>query len=323
MRPLPNFEDVKLAAGRLRGITRRTPVMTCRSLNERAGAQVFLKAECFQRTGSFKFRGASNAIRQLAPGEAARGVLTWSSGNHAQALALAGREAGVAVTVVMPEDAPAVKRAATGDFGATVVTYDRSRTRREDLGTALAAEHHLAIIPPYDMPEVIAGQGTCALELFEETGDLDVLFVCVGGGGLISGCALAARRLAPRCRVIGVEPEAGDDATRSFHTGKLQTVDNPDTVADGARTPSLGVYTFPLVMANVDEMLTVSDGELLAAMRLLWERGKMVVEPTGALAVAGLLKRGVPAGSRVGAIVSGGNVDVTRAAELLALAGGN
>ena len=249
------YEDVAAAAARLEGIARRTPVHTSRTLDERCGARAFLKCESFQRAGAFKFRGAYNALAQLTPQQKARGVLTFSSGNHAAAMALAGGLLGVKVSVVMPDDAPAIKLAATRGYGGEIITYDRTKISREELGRQLAAERALDVIPPYDHPHVIAGQGTAARELIEDVGSLDVLLVCCGGGGLLSGSALAARALSPGCRVIGVEPELADDATRSFKTKTLHSVHNPDTIADGARTPSLGRLTFPLVLRHVDNPL--------------------------------------------------------------------
>jgi threonine dehydratase len=314
-----SYADVAAAAARLAGVAHRTPVMTSRTVNARTGAQVFFKCENFQRMGAFKFRGAYNALAQLPADRKRRGVLTYSSGNHAQAIALAGSLLGVRTTIVMPGDAPAVKLAATRDYGGEVVTYDRSETTREALGAAIAQERGLTVIPPYDHPHVVAGQGTAAKELIEEAGPLDWLFVCCGGGGLLSGCAIAAAQLSPGCKVVGVEPEAGDDATRSFRTRTLQSVRDPDTIADGARTPSLGKVTFPLVLAYVHDMATVSDPALLEAMLYLWERMKLVVEPTGALAAAGLFK-GAHAvrGKRVGVVISGGNVDLKAICRLIA-----
>jgi threonine dehydratase len=305
------YADVAAAAERLAGHAHRTPVLTSRSVNERTGATVFFKCENLQRIGAFKFRGAYNAMSQLPPEERRRGVLAYSSGNHAQAVALAGRMLGIRVTIVMPADAPSVKLDATRGYGAEVVLYDKHKEVREEVAERVARERALAMIPPFDHPHVIAGQGTSAKELIEEAGPLDYLFVPVSGGGLISGCAVAASHLSPGCRVIGVEPEAGDDATRSFKTKTLQTCHNPDTIADGARTHSLGQLTFPLVLRYVHAMVTVSDAELLRAMFYLWERMKIVVEPTGALGAAGLFERGLPvAGRRVGVVLSGGNVDL-------------
>lgn len=292
--------------------------MTSRQLDTLAGAHLYLKCENFQRTGAFKFRGAFNALSRLGDAERARGVLTYSSGNHAQAIGLAGSILGVRTTVIMPSDAPLVKRIATEGYGAKVVGYDRNEISREDLANQLAAESGATLIPPYDHADVVAGQGTAGLELMQAIPGLDVLFVCCGGGGLLSGCAVAARALAPDCRVVGVEPEAGDDATRSFYSGTLHTVHNPDTIADGARTPYLGSITFPLIRASVDDMITVPDSALVDAMRFVWGRMKMVIEPTGALGVAGALSGKIEIrGKRVGIIVSGGNVDLERALTLM------
>jgi threonine dehydratase len=317
--PLPvGYEDVEAAAARLAGIAHRTPVATARSLDLRTGGHGFLKCENLQRMGAFKFRGAYNALVRLSQEQRCRGVVAFSSGNHAQAVALAARLLGVPATIVMPRDAPAPKRRATEGYGATLVAYDPASEDREQLARRIRDERGLVLIPPYDHPDVIAGQGTAARELFEDVGPLDVLLVPCGGGGLLSGSALSARRLAPGCRVIGVEPEAGDDATRSFRSGTLHTVRNPDTIADGARTPSLGTLTFPIVLSCVDDMLTVSDSELLRTLRFLWERMKLVVEPTGALGLAAAYcgKLDV-AGKRFGAILSGGNADLARVAALL------
>jgi threonine dehydratase len=319
VQPLPvTYADIEAAAARLAGQAHRTPVLRSRTVDARVGAEVFFKCENFQRIGAFKFRGAYNALAQLDADGRRRGVLTFSSGNHAQAIALAGRLLGIPTVIVMPEDAPPVKLAATRGYGAEVITYDTKRTTREALGAKIAAERGLTVVPPYDHPHVVAGQGTAAKELLEDRGPLDWLFVPCGGGGLLSGCAIAATHLAPGCRVVGVEPEAGDDATRSFRTRTLQTVHNPDTIADGARTPSLGRITFPLVLAHVHDMRTVSDRELLDAMLHLWERMKIVVEPTGALGAAGLFKEGdAVRGRRIGVVVSGGNVDLKAVCRLL------
>jgi threonine dehydratase len=305
------YEDVAAAAGRLRGIAHRTPVVHSTTVNARTGARVFFKCETFQRSGAFKFRGAYNALARLTAAQRARGVLTYSSGNHGQALALAGRLLEVPVTIVMPADAPSVKVAATRAYGGDVVLYDRTGPTREEIGTRLATERGLLVIPPFDHPDVVAGQGTAVAELIEEVGPLDLLLVPCGGGGLLSGSGIAARALSPGCRVVGVEPAAGDDATRSFHTGVLQTVTNPDTIADGARTPSLGKLTFPLVLEYADDMVTVTDDAILASTLFLWNRLKVVVEPTGALAAAAVLEGIVPAaGKKVGVVLSGGNVDL-------------
>ncbi|GAB4380300.1 MAG: threo-3-hydroxy-L-aspartate ammonia-lyase [Elainellaceae cyanobacterium] len=306
------YADIELASARLAGQANLTPVMTSQTVDDRTGCQVFFKCENFQRTGSFKFRGALNALSCLSEQQRQQGVLTYSSGNHAQAVALAGQLLGISTTIVMPDDAPIVKRQATQGYGAEVVLYDRSKALREDLARQIAQERGTTVIPPYDYPPVIAGQGTAAKELFETVHELDVLLVCCGGGGLLSGSAIAAHALSPSCRVIGVEPATADDATRSFHTKTLQSVHNPETIADGARTPSLGTYTFPLVLHYVHDMATVSDEALLRTMFFLWERMKLVVEPTGALAATALLEQivQIPERSRVGVILSGGNVDL-------------
>ena len=316
---LVSFNDVAAAYERIRDHARRTPVLTSATIDAMTGASVHFKCENFQRMGAFKFRGAYNALSQLAPEAKRRGVVAYSSGNHAQAVALAGRMLGVPATIVMPKKAPRVKLDATRGYGAEIITYDDPGESREALATRLAAERGLTLIPPFDHPHIVAGQGTAAKELIEDAGPLDLLLVPCGGGGLLSGCAVAAKHLVPSCRVIGVEPAAGDDATRSFHTKSLQTISVPDTIADGARTTSLGRVTFPLVLRYVDDMLTVTDDELLRAMFLLWERMKIVVEPTGALAAAALLEKKVDAkGLRVGVVLSGGNVDLVWAAGKLA-----
>jgi len=315
--------DIEAAAQRIEGHAHRTPVLTSSTIDRKTGGSVFFKCENFQRAGAFKFRGAFNALSKLSVDERRRGVLTFSSGNHAQAIALSGRLLSVPTVVVMPNDAPEVKVRATREYGAEVVLYDKHETTREALGKKISDERGLVTIPPYDHADVIAGQGTAALELFEKTGPLDYFFVCVGGGGLLSGCAAAAAALSPDCKVIGVEPEAGDDATRSFRTKTLQTVTNPDTIADGARTPSLGKLTFTMVMALVHDMMTVSDKELAVTMFYLWERMKIVVEPTGALAAAAALSGRVDLrGKRVGVLISGGNVDMNAIPRLLEVAQG-
>ena len=311
------FEDVARAHERIRDHAHRTPVLTSSTIDTLTGARVHFKCENLQRMGAFKFRGAYNALSQLSPEEKRRGVVAFSSGNHAQAVALAGKLLGVPAVIVMPEDAPRVKLDATRGYGAEVVTYRKAESR-EDVAKKLAREKGLTLIPPFDHPHIVAGQGTAAKELIEDAGPLDVLLVPCGGGGLLSGCAVAAKHLNPKCRVIGVEPAAGDDATRSFKTGTLQTIAVPDTIADGARTTSLGAITFPLVMRYVDDMLTVTDAELLKSMFFLWERMKIVVEPTGALAACALLEKKLDAkGKRVGVVLSGGNVDLKAMAALL------
>lgn len=315
--PVVTLTQIHEAARRLHGVANRTPVMTSRTLDRRVGARVFLKCENLQRSGAFKFRGAYNAISLLGEDERRRGVLTYSSGNHAQAVALVGRLLDVAITVVMPENAPQAKLEATRGYGADVVLYDPATEVREEVSARLQEERGATLIPPYDHPDVVAGQGTAALELLEEVEPLDFLIAPCGGGGLLGGSAVAAKALAPGCRVVGVEPEAAADATRSFRTGTLHRVRSPETIADGLRTPSLGAVTFPLVRQFVDEMRTVMEPEIVEAMRFLWTRAKLVVEPSGAVALASLLAGGVPEGSRVGVILSGGNVDLAAACALL------
>ncbi|HWQ62582.1 MAG TPA: threo-3-hydroxy-L-aspartate ammonia-lyase [Negativicutes bacterium] len=313
------YEKVRAAAQRIEGVAHRTPVMTSRLLNEVTGNEIFLKCENFQRMGAFKFRGAYNAVSALSQAARARGVLTYSSGNHAQAIALTGRLLGVSTTVIMPSDAPAVKFAATQGYGATVVKYDKETTSREKVAEDLTAKYGYTLIPPFDHEEVVAGQGTAAKELIEDTGSLDYVFSPCGGGGLLSGTAVSTKHLLPTCRVIGVEPELADDAVRSFKSGELHTVHNPPTIADGLRTPSLGKVTFPLVRKYVDDMLAVSEEEIISTMYYLWTRLKIVVEPSGAVSLAPLFHRKLPiAGRRVGVILSGGNVDVREVGKLFA-----
>ncbi len=318
---LPTYADVESAAARIAGEAHRTPVLTSRTIDAHAGCRVFFKCENLQRAGAFKFRGAYNALSRLDEEARRRGVLTFSSGNHAQAIALAGRILGIPRTIVMPDDAPAVKLAATRAYGGEIVMYNREQDNREAIGRRIAAERGLTIIPPYDHPHIIAGQGTSAKELIEEIGPLDALLVPCGGGGLLSGSALSAAALSPACRVIGVEPAAGDDATRSFRTRTLQTVHNPVTIADGARTPSLGAITFELILRHVADMVTVSDDEIVRTMALLWERLKTIVEPTGAMGAAALLAGQAAEGAeRVGVILSGGNVDLAQVGRWFAAA---
>jgi threonine dehydratase len=319
---LPTFADIERAARRIAGVAHRTPVVTSRSADERTGARLFFKCENLQRAGAFKFRGAYNALSCLSPDERRRGVVAFSSGNHAQAVALAGQLLDTPRVLVMPRDAPAVKRAAAEGYGAKIVLYDREHDDREAIGRRLAQERGLALIPPYDHPQVVAGQGTAALELFDEVGPLDVLLVPCGGGGLLAGSALSAEARSPGCRVIGVEPSAGDDATRSFQTKQLQHVHNPLTVADGARTASMSEMTFRLMLQHVAGMTTVDDRPLLDAMFYLWERLKLLVEPTGALGAAAAFEHKVSiAGSRVGIVLTGGNVDLSQVSQWRGLGG--
>jgi len=309
-----SFADIAAAHERLKPHALRTPAVTSTTVDAMTEGTVFFKCENLQRMGAFKFRGAYNALAQLPDDRRKRGVITYSSGNHAQAVALAGKLLGIRSVIVMPEDAPQVKLDATRAYGAQVVRYGKGDAREEVAGR-LAAEHQLTLIPPFDHEHVIAGQGTAAKELIEDVGPLDLLLVPCGGGGLLSGSAIAAKHLAPKCRVMGVEPESGNDATQSFAQKRLVTIAVPDTIADGARTPSLGKLTFPIVMRYVDEMLTVNDAELARTMFWIWERMKLVVEPTGALAATALLQEKVKAnGLKVGVILSGGNVDLHWAA---------
>lgn len=313
-----SYNDVAAAQRTLAGQCHRTPVLTSRTVDRRTGAHVFFKCENLQRGGAFKFRGAYNALSNLSPEQKRRGVVAYSSGNHAQAVALAGRLLGIKTIIVMPNDAPVVKADATRGYGAEVVLYDRDRQARETIADELARSRGVTVVPPFDHPHVVAGQGTAAQELIEETGMLDYLLVPCGGGGLLSGCAISAHHLSPGIKVIGVEPAAGDDVTRSFRTGTIQSVNNPNTIADGARTSAPGKVTFPLILHYVHDMVTVTDEELLHAMFYLWERMKIVVEPTGALGIAALFEKKFDAsGRRVGVILSGGNADFTRLCSLL------
>jgi threonine dehydratase len=316
--PTSTYQDVIAAAERLEDFAHRTPVFTSRTLDAETGAQVFIKCENLQRGGSFKFRGAFNALSQFDPQQRKAGVVAFSSGNHAQGIALAAGLLGIPATLVMPTDAPAAKVAATRGYGASVVLYDRFSEDREQIGRTLAAKHGLTLIPPYDHPDVLAGQGTAAKELLEFTGPLDALFVGLGGGGMLSGTALSTRALAPDCLLYGVEPEAGNDGQRSFRSGSIVHIDTPATIADGAQTQHLGNCTFPIIRDKVDDILTVTDAQLVAEMKFFMQRMKMVVEPTGCLGLAALRQLGKRfKGQRVGIIVTGGNVDIERYAALL------
>jgi len=305
---LPTAYDVLDAARVLKGVAHKTPVHTSRTLDARSGADVFLKCENFQRVGAFKFRGAYNALSRLTFEEKKRGVITHSSGNHAQAVALVGSLLNIKTVIVMPADAPPIKLAATKGYGAEVVLYDPKERTREEISAELKETHGYVLIPPYDHPHIIAGQGTAALELLTDYPDIELLLVPCGGGGLLSGSALAAKHVNPNCKVVGVEPEVANDATQSWRTGTLHTVKNPPTIADGTRTPSLGKLTFPLVRANVDDFANVTEAKIIEATKFLFERMKLVVEPSGALGVAALLS-GYPTPDRVGVILSGGNLD--------------
>ncbi|MFF0745219.1 threo-3-hydroxy-L-aspartate ammonia-lyase [Streptomyces sp. NPDC004111] len=315
----PTYDDVRAAADRIAPHAHRTPVLRSRLVNEALGADVVFKCENFQRMGAFKFRGAFNALAQFTPEQRRAGVVAYSSGNHAQAVSLSARLLGIPATIVMPHDAPASKVAATKGYGGQVVTYDRYTEDREEIGRALAAEHGLTLIPPYDHPHVIAGQGTVAKELFEEVGELDDLFVPLGGGGLLSGSSLSARVLSPGCRLYGVEPEAGDDGRQSLRQGSVVHIDTPKTIADGAQTQHLGAWTFEIVRREVTDIHTVSDAQLVDAMRDFATFMKIVVEPTGCLGFAAVRRLADRLrGRRIGVIISGGNIDLDRYASLLA-----
>lgn len=316
---LPTYQDVVDAAARLSGQAHVTPVLTSRTLDGQLGARFFFKCENFQRMGAFKFRGALNALSKFTAEQRKRGVVAFSSGNHAQAIALSARILDIPSTIIMPKDAPQMKIDATKGYGGKVVLYDRYTESREAIGQQLAQEQGLTLIPPYDHPDVITGQGTAAKELFEEVGELDALFVCLGGGGLLSGCALAAKALSPKCEVFGVEPLAGNDAQQSFRKGEIVRIETPKTIADGAQTQYLGHYTFPIIMRDVTDIETATDEELVAEMDFFASRMKMLVEPTGCLSLAGARKRASQlAGKRVGVLVSGGNIDLARFSELVA-----
>ncbi|OZB42878.1 MAG: serine dehydratase [Thiomonas sp. 13-66-29] len=318
MSKLPTFDDVAAAAARLHGHAHRTPVMRSRMLDQALGAEVYFKCENLQRMGAFKFRGAFNALSQFSPAQRRAGVVAFSSGNHAQAIALSASLLGMSATIVMPQDAPAAKVAATRGYGGNVVLYDRYTEDREAIGRKLAEQHGLTLIPPYDHPDVIAGQGTAAMELFEDVGALDALFVCLGGGGLLSGSALAARALAPACKVYGVEPEAGNDGQQSFRSGAIVRIDTPKTIADGAQTQQLGAYTFAIIRRDVDDIFTATDAQLVAGMRFFATRMKLMVEPTGCLGFAAACEmKEQLRGLRVGIVLSGGNVDLERFCALL------
>ncbi|MGH8174717.1 MAG: threo-3-hydroxy-L-aspartate ammonia-lyase [Steroidobacter sp.] len=313
-----NFDDVCAAHQRIDGVAHRTPVLSSRTADSQTGARLLFKCENLQRAGAFKFRGAYNALAQFSPEQKARGVVAFSSGNHAQAIALSAQVLGMRAAVVMPQDAPAMKLAATRDYDAEVVIYDRYTEDREILAQRLADQQGMTLVPPFDHRHVMAGQGTVAKELIEEADALDVLIVPLGGGGLLSGCAVAARALQPNCLIIGVEPEAGNDGQQSFRSGALVTIETPQTIADGAQTRRLGALTFPVIRELVDDVVTVSDAELIAACGFFAERMKMIVEPTGCLAAAAALSGKIPiAGKKVGIVVSGGNVDLSRLASLL------
>jgi threonine dehydratase len=313
------YSDIEQAAARIKGVAHRTPVLTSRTANAMAGAELFFKAENLQRMGAFKFRGAYNAIAKFSDEQKKAGVLTYSSGNHAQAIALSASLMGIKSAIIMPLDAPELKVRATKGYGGEVITYDRYKEDREEIGRRLAQERGMTLIPPYDHPDVICGQGTAAKELIEDAGQLDLLLVPLGGGGLLAGCALAAASLSPSCKVIGVEPEAGNDGQQSLRAGQIVDIPVPQTIADGAQTTHLGQHNFGVIRRFVDDIVTVSDEQLVATMRFFAERMKIVVEPTGCLAAAAALHGVYPvAGKKVGILISGGNVDLARFAKLVA-----
>lgn len=315
------YTDIAQAAERIRGAAHHTPVLTSRTADQRTEARLFFKCENFQRMGAFKFRGAYNAISRFTEDQRRAGVLTYSSGNHAQAIALSASLLGIRSAIIMPHDAPALKVEATQAYGGEVIVYDRYKENREEIGLRLARERGMTLIPPYDHPDVICGQGTAAKELFEEAGQLDVLLVCLGGGGLLAGCALAASQLSPSCKVIGVEPELGNDGQQSLRKGEVVHIAVPDTIADGAKVTHVGDHNFEIIKRYVDDIVTVSDAQLVATMKFFAERMKMIVEPTGCLAAAAALHGVVPiGGKRVGILVSGGNVDLSAFARFVAQA---
>lgn len=308
---LPAYDDVVQASTTLQGVAHHTPVLTSRTLDAQLGAQVFFKCENYQRIGAFKFRGGYNALSKLSSDQRKAGVVAFSSGNHAQAISLAAKLLGIQATIVMPQDAPAAKKAATRGYGATVVEYDRQTQDREAIARGLQEERGLTLIPPFNHPDVIAGQGTAVKELLEETGGLDALFVPMGGGGLLAGSLLSAHAISPDCAVYGVEPEAGADGQASFRSGDIVHIDPPHSIADGALTQALGSLTFPIIRRHARDILTVSDPQLLDVLRFFAERMKMVVEPTGCLGAAAVFHEAVPVrGKRIGVLISGGNVDM-------------
>lgn len=315
---LPTYTDVVDASERLRGAANVTPILTSRTINAEVGAEIFFKCENYQRTGSFKFRGAFNSLAKFSEEQRKSGVVAFSSGNHAQGIALAASILQIPATIVMPTDAPAAKVAATKGYGAEVIFYDRYTEDREAIGRSLAAQNGMTLIPSYDHPDVLAGQGTAAKELFESVGELDALFTGLGGGGMLAGTTLSTRALSPDCMLIGVEPEAGNDGQRSFHSGEIVHINTPDTIADGAQTQHLGNYTFPIILNGVNRIETVDDEELIHAMKFFTQRMKMVVEPTGCLGLAAVRKfKDELKGKRVGVIITGGNIDIEKLGRFL------
>ncbi|WP_337233968.1 threo-3-hydroxy-L-aspartate ammonia-lyase [Proteus terrae] len=316
---IPSYKDVAEAHQRILPYLNKTPVLTSRTINELTGAQFYFKCENFQRMGAFKFRGAMNALSQFNDQQRKNGVVTFSSGNHAQAIALSAKLLGIPATIIMPEDAPKAKMEATKGYGGRVITYNRYTEDREDIGQQLAQKESLTLIPPYDHPHIIAGQGTAAKELFDEVGELDMLFVPLGGGGLLSGSLLSTKALSPQCKIYGVEPLAGNDGQQSLRKGKIIHIDTPKTIADGAQTQHLGNYTFEIIRNNVDDILTATDEELISAMQFYAQRMKIIVEPTGCLSLAAARQFGDKLkGKKIGIIISGGNVDIAQYGHFLA-----
>jgi threo-3-hydroxy-L-aspartate ammonia-lyase len=317
--PIPTYKDVAQAHQRILPYLNKTPVLTSRTINELTGAQFYFKCENFQRMGAFKFRGAMNALSQFNAEQRKNGVVTFSSGNHAQAIALSAKLLGIPATIIMPEDAPKAKMDATKGYGGRVITYNRYTEDREKIGQQLAQKEGLTLIPPYDHPHIIAGQGTAAKELFDEIGELDMLFVPLGGGGLLSGSLLSTKALSPDCKIFGVEPLAGNDGQQSLRKGEIIHIDTPKTIADGAQTQHLGNYTFEIIRNNVDDILTATDEELISAMQFYAQRMKMIVEPTGCLSLAAARQFGDKLkGKKIGIIISGGNVDIAQYGHFLA-----
>lgn len=316
---IPTYKDVAEAHQRILPYLNKTPVLTSRTINELTGAQFYFKCENFQRMGAFKFRGAMNALSQFNDQQCKNGVVTFSSGNHAQAIALSAKLLGIPATIIMPEDAPKAKMEATKGYGGRVITYNRYTEDREEIGQQLAQKEGLTLIPPYDHPHIIAGQGTATKELFDEVGELDMLFVPLGGGGLLSGSLLSTKALSPQCKIYGVEPLAGNDGQQSLRKGEIIHIDTPKTIADGAQTQHLGNYTFEIIRNNVDDILTATDEELISAMQFYAQRMKIIVEPTGCLSLAAARQFGDKLkGKKIGIIISGGNVDIAQYGHFLA-----
>ncbi|MDQ7051306.1 MAG: pyridoxal-phosphate dependent enzyme [Enterobacterales bacterium] len=311
------FQEIKQATKAIKKVANKTPVLKSTYLDQQQNCEIYFKCENFQKVGAFKFRGAFNAMRQLSPQQKQKGVIAYSSGNHAQAVALVGQMLSIKTTLVMPSNAPKIKQQATRDYGAKVVLFDPQKTSREAVAADLNGDQQLTLIKPFDDLRLIAGQATAAVELIEEVGELDFILAPCGGGGLLSGTAVATKNTNPNCQVIGVEPKNADDATRSFYSGVLHSNPNPDTIADGTRTTCLGEITFPLIQQHVDQMITVSEEQIKQAVRFFFYRMKIVVEPSGALGLAAILSGALKINGKVGVIVSGGNIDASLMADIL------